>query len=92
MKNRKAIFIAGMLVVLSAAQLVSASDNSIDEPSELSYGYSTVSEVIQVTKTENISKRIIKSKKVMLFLIQRMLFFLLYYSCFFFYLRAQRYV
>lgn len=66
MKNRKAIFIAGMLVVLGAAKLASASDNSIAEPSKLLHGYSAVSEVIQITKTENISKKIIKSKKAML--------------------------
>jgi len=65
MKNRKAIFIVGMLVVLSAVELVSASESNITEPVELSTGYYQVSPVVQTITTENVTTTIIESTTTM---------------------------
>jgi hypothetical protein len=51
MKNKKIIFIAGMLVVLSAAKLVSASENTEVEPIKLSHEDFVINEVIESTTT-----------------------------------------
>ena len=51
MKNKKAIFIAGMLVVLGAAKLVSASGNTEVESIKLSHEDFVVNEVIESTTT-----------------------------------------
>jgi hypothetical protein len=70
MKNKKAIFIAGMLVVLGATKLVSASGDNIIEPVDLSSGYyqlsdDELSEVLEDKATENVVTTIIETTTTM---------------------------
>ena len=65
MKNKKVIFIAGILVVLGAAKLGSTSGNTEVEAIKLYNEDFVVNEVIETTTTENVTTTIIESTTTM---------------------------